>query len=150
MYVFSPYILLHPLAALFGHPVSQTLVEIILRYQTKRRKGKFHIWSVGYQNMVKRARGVHFWRSFLKIFKNEEEFGFDIFEKGQILRPFSGLAPSNLSIFSKEINGSIWAYKVFYMPIFRRSEGGGGLESPPPQVLAVLKKAWSWEGNAAF
>ena len=39
-----------------------------------------------------------FWRDFWKIFKNDD-FGFDIFEKGQILRPFSGLAPSKLKIF---------------------------------------------------
>ena len=37
----------------------------------------------------------------MKIFKNED-FGFDIFEKGQILRPFSGLAPSKLKKISKK------------------------------------------------
>ena len=50
-----------------------------------------------------------------------EDFGFGIFESGQILRPFSGLAPSKL-----KFNGSIWAYRVFYLPILRRIEGGGG------------------------
>ena len=51
---------------------------------------------------------------------------FEIFEKVQILRPFSGLAPSKMKIFSKKINnGSICAYRVFYLPIFRKSEGGG-------------------------
>ena len=34
---------------------------------------------------------------FLKISKNED-YGFEIFEKGQILRRFSGLAPSKLKI----------------------------------------------------
>ena len=38
---------------------------------------------------------VHFWRNVWKIFKNED-IGFYIFEKGHILRPFSGLAPSKL------------------------------------------------------
>ena len=32
----------------------------------KRRKGKFHIWSVGYQNRVKRVIGDHFRPSTLK------------------------------------------------------------------------------------
>jgi len=66
---------------------------------------------------------------------------FEIFEKGQILRPFSGLAPSKLKIFPKKFNGSICAYRVSCLPIFRRIEGG--VESPPPPVLAVPKKAWS-------
>ena len=32
--------------------------------------------------------------------------------------PFSGLAPSKLKFFSKKFNGSICAYRVFYLPIF--------------------------------
>ena len=46
---------------------------------------------------------------------------FEIFEKGQILRPFLDLAPSKLKIFSKKFNGSICAYRVLL--IFRRIEG---------------------------
>ena len=42
---------------------------------------------------------------------------FEIFEKGQILRPFSGLAPSKRKFFSKKFNGIICAYRVFYLPI---------------------------------
>ena len=34
---------------------------------------------------------------FEKIFKNGD-FGFEIFEKGQILGPFSGLVPSKLKL----------------------------------------------------
>ena len=49
---------------------------------------------------------------------------FEIFEKGQILRPFLGLAPLKLKICAKKFNGSICAYRVFYPPIFRRIEGG--------------------------
>ena len=66
---------------------------------------------------------------------------FEIFEKGQILRPFLGLAPQKLKIFSKKFNGSICAYRVFYPPIFRRIEGK--VDSTLPPVLAVPKKAWS-------
>ena len=55
---------------------------------------------------------------------------FEIFEKGRILRPFLGLAPSKLKIYSKKFNGSICAYRVFYLQIFREIEGG--LESTPP------------------
>ena len=55
---------------------------------------------------------------------------FEIFEKVQILRPFSGLAPSKLKIFPQKFNGSICAYRVSCLPIFRRIEG----------VLAVPKK----------
>ena len=50
------------------------------------------LWCVAYQNMVNRVCGVHFWRNFWKIFKNED-FGFNFFEKGHILMLFSGLAP---------------------------------------------------------
>ena len=56
----------------------QPLVEIFYRYHKKEEKWKFYIWSVGYQNRVKRMRGVHFWRNFWKIFKNEE-FGLKFF-----------------------------------------------------------------------
>ena len=44
----------------------------------------------------KEGKKVAFW----KIFKNKD-FGFEIFEKGQIFRPFAGLAHSKLKIFSK-------------------------------------------------
>ena len=42
-------------------------------------------------------RGIHFQRNFWKIFKNED-FGLNIFEKGQIYSSFSGLASSKLKI----------------------------------------------------
>ena len=56
----------------------------------------FHIWSVGYQNGVKRVRGVRFLRSFWKIFKNKD-FGFDVFDKGQILRLFLKQRPMRVA-----------------------------------------------------
>ena len=58
--------------------------------------------------------GVNFW----KILINED-LDFDIFEKGQILRPF--FRPSTLknANFSKYFNGSICVYIIFYLPIFR-------------------------------
>ena len=64
---------------------------------------------------------------FGKNSKNED-FGFDIFEKGQILSPILGLVPSKLYIFSRKIYGSIC--RVFYLPIFRRIEGGWNPPSP--------------------
>ena len=39
----------------------------------------------------------------------KEDFGFDIFEKGQILKPFSDLAISKLNISSKFFNRRICA-----------------------------------------
>ena len=62
---------------------------------------------------------------------------FEIFEKGQILRPFLGLAPSKLKFFSKKCNGSICAYRV--PTIFRRIEEGGGIH-PPSRSLRYRKK----------
>ena len=49
---------------------------------------------------------------------------FDIFEKGQILRPFSGLAHSKLKIFSTNLMVAC-AYSVFYLPISEESNGWG-------------------------
>ena len=49
------------------------------------------------------------------------------FEKGQILSPFSGLAHSKLIfIYTKQFNGSICAYRVFYLPMslrYRKKRG---------------------------
>ena len=69
---------------------------------------------------------VHFWRNFWKIFENED-FGFDIWKR------------SKLNFFSsKKSNGSICAYRVFYVPIFRITEGG--MESTPPPALNVVQR----------
>ena len=58
------------------------------------------------------------WSSFLKdiflIFKNED-FGFDIFVKGQIFRPRT-IRTEN---FFRNFNGIICSYRVFYLTIFR-------------------------------
>ena len=51
---------------------------------------------------------------------------FEIFEKGQILGPFSGLAPSKLKFLSKKFNGSRCEYRVFLQSISGESEVGGG------------------------
>ena len=40
--------------------------------------------------------------NFLKIFKSED-FGFKILEKGHILWPFSGIAPSKIKILSQNL-----------------------------------------------
>ena len=51
----------------------------------------------------------------------------DIFEKGQILRTFSGLAPSIFFFLQKHLMVAYvhCPYTVFYLPVFRRIEGGG-------------------------
>ena len=43
------------------------------------------------------------------------------------------------SIIKTEFNGSICAYRVFYLPIFRRIKGGG-VEPIPPRSLRYRKK----------
>ena len=65
------------------------------------------------------------------MLKNED-FGFEIFEKAQILRLFSGLAPSKLKICLKML---IVAYvHIEYLPIF--SSQGGHMISP---ILLLLR-----------
>ena len=44
-----------------------------------RTKWKFYIRGVGYQNRIKRVCGVHLWRNFWKIFK-DEDFGLKIWD----------------------------------------------------------------------
>ena len=92
-----------------------------------RARWKFHIWSVGYQNRVKRVIGVHFWKNFWKIFKNED-FGFDIFEQGQILMPFSGLATWKLIFSSSKNKGRLCVYRgtVWYYVQYGLCGGGVG------------------------
>ena len=86
-----------------GHPVQfffalikkiflQTLVEIIFRYHKiflgfwdplgppYEQNENFYIQGVGYQNRVKRVRGVNFWRNFWEIF-NDEDFGAEMFDR---------------------------------------------------------------------
>ena len=71
----------------------------------------------------KKVCGVHFGRNFWKIFKNED-FGFDILEKGKIFRPFSGLAPLKLKCCSTKIRGRLCAFSIWVM--------GEGYNDPPP------------------
>ena len=56
-------------------------------HKNDKVKKKFYIWSFGYQNRVTRVSGVNIRRHFLEILKNSD-FRFEIFEKGQMLRPF--------------------------------------------------------------
>ena len=75
-----------------------------------------------------------------RIFENFSKMKilvFEIFEKGQILGPFSGLAPSKLKFFSKKFKCRICAYGVFYLPIFREIDGGG-IHPPPGRVKDLL------------
>ena len=80
-----------------------------------------------------------FLKEFLEIFKNED-FSFDNFEKGQIQRPFSGLAPSKLNFFSTKFNDSRFANKVFYMPIFIRIETKLGTIALKKNLMFKQKK----------
>ena len=59
--------------------------------------------------------------------------------KDQILRPFSGLAPSKLKMFSTKFNGSICAYRVLHLPFLRELKVVGGGDGIPTPVLPVLK-----------
>ena len=72
-------------------------------------KRKFHIWSVGYQNRVKRLIGVHFWRNIWEILKNED-FGFWHFWKRSNFEAFFRFSTLKTKLFSKSFNGSIYVY----------------------------------------
>ena len=50
----------------------------------------FHIFF-GYQNRVKRVRGIYFWFFFMENIQ-KLRYGFKFFEKGRIFRPSMGLA----------------------------------------------------------
>ena len=62
---------------------------------------------------------------------------FDIFEKGRILRPFSGLAPSNLKFFSKKILMVAYVH-IEYSTYQFSEESKGGTEKSV--ALRGLKK----------
>ena len=64
---------------------------------------------------------------------------FEIFEKGQILRPFTGLAPSKLIFFLN----LIVEYVHIEYSTYQFSEESKGGWNPTSPVLAVPKKAWS-------
>ena len=70
----------------------------------------------------KKGHWSSFLKKFLKNIKKWRFWFFEIYEKGQNLRPFSGLAPSKLKFFSKKFNGSICAYRVIYLLIFSGTE----------------------------
>ena len=81
----------------------------------KEEKWKFHICSVGYQNRVKRVIEVHFWRSFWKIFENED-FGFEIFEN------------ENWKSNQQKLRvGYVYKEELFYA-IFNMGYGVGGVQ----------------------
>ena len=58
--------------------------------------------------------------NFWKIFKNEE------FEKGQILRPFLGLAPLKVKFFSNNFKGMLCEYRGIICYHFQYGLWGGG------------------------
>ena len=60
----------------------------------------------------------------------------DIFEKGQILRTFSGLAPSNF-FFTKTFHGSICTLPIYSILPTSFQENRRGWNSPPERVKKV-------------
>ena len=92
--------------------------------------------------------GARSWSSFLKdfwkIFKNED-FGFKFFEKGQILRPFSGLATSKLNIFSNNLTQAMFIQRNRLIPFSIWVMGGGAMgygsgNSPMAQRINIVRK----------
>ena len=77
------------------------------------------------------------------MFKNED-FGLTFFEKGQILMPLTGLAPSKLKIKKKLRVGYVYLEESFDA-IFNMGYGGGAYNAPPNSLL-VGKFAHSREG----
>ena len=75
---------------------------------------------------------------------HNEDFGFWHFWKRSnfeaLFRP-STLKTENLS---NKFNGSIRAYRVFYLPIFRRIKGGGGILPPPSGPCGTVKIVVLW------
>ena len=57
---------------------------------------------------------------------------FDIFEKGQILRPFSGLAPSKLKFVQKNLMVAHVHIVYSTYQFSEKSKGVWTVESPPP------------------
>jgi len=136
--------------ALIKKIFSQNLVEIIFRYHKK------YFWIFGTPLQPKRRKvkvshgvlGIKIgWKGSLEfisegIFDKYSKIKilvFEIFEKGQIFRPFFWPSTLKTKTFTKKINGSICAYRVFHLPIFRRIEGGWGWNPPsPPPVLFLF------------
>ena len=68
--------------------------------------------------------------------------GFTIFEKGQILRPFSGLADSKLKIFQQKIRvGYVYTEESFDFQ-FSIWVMGWAYIAPPPYVMGWKNRPW--------
>ena len=83
------------------------------------------------------------WSSFLKKFEENIQkwrFWFRHFWRRSNFEVFFRPSTLKTEIFSTIYIGSICAYRVFYLPIFRRIEGWKGVKSTPFLVLT-----WSWE-----
>ena len=76
----------YPCEIFFPNHIFLDIIKDISRFlgpPYKQKEEKFHIWSVGYQNRIKRVRGVHFWRNFWKILKNED-FGLKFLKRAYL------------------------------------------------------------------
>ena len=80
------------------------------------------------------------WSSFLnECLENiqNEDYGYDIFEKGQILRPFSGLVPLKTENVFKNL---MVAYvHIEYSTYQFSKESKGGWNTPPPGPCGTEK-----------
>ena len=70
---------------------------------------KNQIWSVGYQNRVKRASKVHFWRILENIRKLK--FWFKIFRKGQFWGLYQAKQPLNWNFLHPGLRNEEWRNK---------------------------------------
>ena len=104
-----------PAQSTFGTPSTTFLdiIKTIFRFfgtplQPKDEKWKFHIWSVRYQNRVKRVIGFISEWIFRNIFKNED-FGF-----------WNFLKMSNFVWLSQSSKLKAYVHIVFHLPIFHK------------------------------
>ena len=65
---------------------------------------------------------------------------FEIFEKGQILRPFSGLAPSKLKFFSNKKLMVAYVHIEYSTYQFSEESEGGGIHSHPRSLRYPKKR----------
>ena len=95
-------------------------------YNQKEEKWKFHIWSVGYQNRVKRVIGVHFWRNFWKMFKNENFIFWNFWKRSNFEAFFR---PSTLITEHLKKNLLVAYVHIEYATYQFSEESKGGVES---------------------
>ena len=71
-----------------------------------------------------------------EIIKKEKDFGFIIFEKGQILRPFQALSKN------KSLKGMLYVYRGIDRYNFQFGLFGGGVQLPSLWVIGRENRLW--------